>query len=68
MSKLIDNFLKEEQDNTLTQIDLKWYIAKPISFFSINTFLKRIKDAIRVIKGKSFAVHYKELITLESKK
>ena len=60
MSRLIDSFLKEEHNTTLTQIDLKWYIAKPISFYSLNTFLNRLKDGLRVIRGKSFALHYKE--------
>ena len=60
MSLLIDELLKEESNPTLTQIDSKFYVAKPIPFYSIFTFIDRIKDGVRVMRGKSFAVHYKE--------
>lgn len=60
MSILIDELLKEECDPTLTQINSKFYVAKPIPFYSIKTVLNRIKDGLKVMKGKAFAVHYKE--------
>ena len=60
MSILIDELLKEECNPTLTQINSKFYVAKPIPFYSIFTFINRIVDGLRVIRGKSFAVHYKE--------
>ena len=61
MSILIDKLLKETDQSTMIQAnDSKWYIAKPTPFYSIKTKIKRIKDALRVLKGKSFAVHYKE--------
>lgn len=60
MSILIDDLLDENNDLTICEIDLKWYIAKPIPFYSLKTKLQRIKDGLRVMFGKSFAVHYKE--------
>jgi len=61
MSILIDKLLKEADTSTTTQAkDLKWYIAKPLPFYLLKTKLQRIKDGLRVMNGKSFAVHYKE--------
>lgn len=61
MSILIDKLLKETDNSVTSQAkDLKWYIAKPISFKSLRTTLKRISDGFRVMNGKSFAVHYKQ--------
>jgi hypothetical protein len=60
MSRLIDDFLKERYSTALIQIDLKWYIAKPISFYSLDTLFNRLKDGLMVIRGKSFVLHYKE--------
>jgi len=61
MSILIDKLLEEVATSTTSQAkDLKWYIAKPLPFYSLKTKLQRIKDGLRVINGKSFAVHYKE--------
>jgi len=62
MSILLDKLVAEKERETLSQNkdDGKWYHAKPLPFYSIKTVLKRIKDGIRVMKGKSFAVHYKE--------
>ena len=60
MSILIDKLLKEVNTSTTEQAkDLRWYIAKPIPFKSITELYKRVKDGIRVVRGKSFAVHYK---------
>jgi hypothetical protein len=67
MSILIDELLKDECNPTLTQIDSKFYVAKPIPFYSIYTFIDRIKDGFRVMVGKSFAVHYKEDEQLKQK-
>lgn len=61
MSILLDKLLKEADTSTTTQVkDLKWYIAKPLPFYSLKTKIQRIKDGLRVVSGKSFAVHYKE--------
>jgi hypothetical protein len=61
MSVLIDKLLKDIDESITSQSnDKKWYIAKPLPFYSIKTKLKRINDGIRVMRGKSFAVHYKE--------
>ena len=61
MSILIDKLLKEADTSTTAQaIDLKWYIAKPLPFYSLKDKLQKIKDGLRVMNGKSFAVHYKE--------
>ena len=61
MSILLDKLLKEAGTSTTAQAkDLKWYIAKPLPFYSLKTKIQRIKDGLRVMNGKSFAVHYKE--------
>jgi hypothetical protein len=61
MSILLDKLLKEaDTSNTAQAKDLKWYIAKPLPFNSLKTIIKRLKDGLRVMNGKSFAVHYKE--------
>ena len=61
MSILLDKLLKEMDTSNMAQSnDLKWYIAKPIPFYSLKTKIQRIKDGFRVMIGKSFAVHYKE--------
>lgn len=67
MSKLLDklideiNFIKKHDGVKkfyFEEIDGKLYYAKPSKYR--NYKLKyRIKDAIRVLCGKSFAVHYK---------
>ena len=53
MSMLIDCVSNENQ----ALIEGRWYIAKPLPYLSI---LSRLRDAIRIITGKSIAVHYKE--------
>ncbi len=53
MSDLIDNFNKSNQ----TCIKGKWYMARPYGVLFLHL---RIKDAWRVLLGKSIAVHYKE--------
>jgi hypothetical protein len=61
MSILIDKLLNEaDTSNTAQAKDFKWYIAKPLTLYSLKEKLKRIKDGLRVMNGKSFAVHYKE--------
>lgn len=61
MSILIDILLKEvDNSNTAQGKDFKWYISKPLPFYSLKTKFKQIKDGLRVMNGKSFAVHYKE--------
>jgi hypothetical protein len=37
-----------------------WYIAKPTPFYGMCEIVSRIKDAYRVLIGKSLAYHYKE--------
>ena len=60
MSRLIDELVKETNNGiTAQEKDLKWYLSKPIPFYSIKTKLKRILDGFRVMNGKSFAAHYK---------
>ena len=61
MSILLDELLKEADASTTSQGKyVKWYIAKPLPFYSLKTRFQRIKDGFRVMNGKSFAVHYKE--------
>ena len=56
MSKLIDDICRSDNPE---YVDAKgcWWIKKPINK---QLFRKRVKDAIRVLQGKSFACHYKE--------
>ncbi len=64
MSKLIDQFVKENYTSTsaITQVNIgnKWYLAKPVQYISYKTFLQRFKDVFKVFTGKAIAVHYKE--------
>jgi hypothetical protein len=61
MSILLDKLLHETDGSTTAQAkDLKWYIAKPLPFYSIQTKIRNIKDGLKVINGKAFAVHYKQ--------
>ena len=61
MSILIDKIITEvDMFNISQQKDSTWYLAKPIPFYSWRTKYNQIKDGIRVMRGKSFAVHYKE--------
>lgn len=59
MSILIDNLVKVKHEITV-QINDNWYIAKPLPLRIIQQKYRDLKDAIRVLTGKSFAVHYKE--------
>ncbi len=71
MSKLIDDLVRESGSDPRTlicstivkkeaQTICKWYIAKPLPFYSIGAFFGRLKDAYRVLIDKSRAYHYKE--------
>ena len=61
MSILLDKLLKKTDVSNIAQAkNLKWYIAKPLPLHSIKTKIQRFKDGLRVMNGKSFAVHYKE--------
>lgn len=57
MSVLIDNLIitLEYADNRFS--NGLWYIAKP---FDTPSFKHRLKDAYKVLIGKSFAYHFKE--------
>jgi hypothetical protein len=65
MSILIDRLIEEntqEHTGAMKKFGDIWYIAKPMD---IN-FFKRIKDAIRVLLGKSQAFHYMEDVWKEN--
>lgn len=55
MSVLIDDLIKTTDVNCNEEINGKWYIAEPCRYLS---FKDRLKDAIRVLQGKSYAIHY----------
>lgn len=57
MSILIDRLIF---DHTKTQVNKKWYCAKPESLLDVKTILNRVKDSFRVLRGTSFAVHFAE--------
>lgn len=56
MSILIDN-LMINFSTTNQEINGQWYIAKP---WGLQSFKHRLKDAYRVLIGKSYAYHFKE--------
>lgn len=65
MSKLIDELIIHTPDNPLPMCKFEndpiWYLAKPLSkSWSFRRTWKRLKDAYRVLKGRSIAVHYKQ--------
>ena len=61
MSTLIDIVVERYRDDIpVTKIDQRWYIAKPLPMFTIREKVSKLKDALRVLIGTSFAVHYKE--------
>ena len=49
---LIDNYLNDK-----TEIDGKWYVAKPMTYYS---FRKRLRHAYLVLLGKREPIHFKE--------
>lgn len=42
------------------RVNDKYYIAKECDYYGLSTVIKRIKDAFRVLTGKSRAYHYWE--------
>lgn len=61
MSILIDKLVQDNLATTIhTKILDKWWIAKPLASNTLIEYCKLIKDVIRILKRKSFAVHYKE--------
>lgn len=61
-SVLIDSLLISlSKSQSLTNLgDGCWLQAKPLHVFDLRTMFLRFKAAIRIIRGKSFAVHYSE--------
>lgn len=58
MSKLIDSELKLRHRDTC-EIGGLWYAAKPMEYFTVALLWRRAKDCCRILRGRSFAVHYK---------
>lgn len=56
MSKLIDIICRSDSP-IYTDENGDWWIAKPSGK---KPLMRRIKDACRVLTGKSFACHYKQ--------
>lgn len=56
MSRLIDEICRSDCKEYIDR-DGNWWIAKPLNKAPLK---KRINDAIRVLRGKSFACHYKQ--------
>lgn len=58
MNLLIDRLFGHGIENKCVEVDGKWYIAKPENprLYKEN----KIGSAIAVLRGKAFAVHYKE--------
>lgn len=63
MSILIDELLgvySPAGTPTYRRVKDKMYIAKPCDYYGLYTIILRIKDAFRVLIGKSKAYHYWE--------
>ena len=64
MSILIDKLLSDKKDYQTTnngELNGGWFIAKPLSpSLFCKEIIRRLKDAYRIITGRSFAVHYRE--------
>ena len=58
LSKLIDDMIKFYENKV--EVNGCYYIAKPYPFFGVMCFKNRLKNALRVLKGRSQAYHYKE--------
>ena len=58
MSELIDDLFQRK--SVKQEFNGKYYIAKPYDYYGWQTIIYRIKDAWRVLTGKSHAYHYKE--------
>lgn len=58
MSTLIDDLIDLRTCNQ--EFNGAWYIAKPYEFFGFTAFIRRLKDAWRVLTGKSRAYHFYE--------
>jgi len=63
MSILVDTFVKTEPQCLAEVEPGKWAISKPLN----GPFVWRIKDAWRVLCGRSVAVHYAEDVIAERK-
>jgi hypothetical protein len=61
MSQLIDKLVTVESKNKV-EINGEWWIAKPLCDVSLTA---RIKDAWRILIGKSQAYHYFEDVIKE---
>jgi hypothetical protein len=65
--ELIDNILKE-QDKVDTQASVMidgvehigWVCAKPLNYNYENGFFTRLRNALKIIKGKAIAIQYFE--------
>ena len=58
MSRLIDEIIFTESGSQC-EIDGRWYIAKGYPYWTFQLQWRRVKDAFRVLIGKSRAYHYK---------
>lgn len=62
MSRLYDSLVHESNIDLQSQVNLegstRWYISKPVPFCGWKTFWRRLRDAIKVLRGKAFAVHH----------
>lgn len=62
MSILIDDLVNlcKPGNCSYRRVGIRKYIAKPRLYIGLSTIIKRIKDSIRVLIGKSQAYHYWE--------
>lgn len=56
--QLIDSFFSDDKPET--EIDGKWYYAKPLSFYGWYEFKKRLYHCWLILKGEATAFQYAE--------
>lgn len=57
-SILIDTLVINHQNPTLSNFNECWMIAKPLYKKNLKLIWLRLKACLRILRGKSFAVHY----------
>ena len=59
--QLIDELISSEKEpSTQSEINGRWYIAKPLPFYGFITIRMRIYHAWLVLIGKATAIQYME--------
>lgn len=62
MSILVDDLVNVYKPGNCTyrRVGTRTYIAKPCPYYGFQDFIRRIKDAFKVLIGKGYVYHYWE--------